>query len=225
MGGTGFSLGSQGAGVLPCGGEAARRAHAVAFGVEPESSRGGSWLWQASSWYESQPPAVYVLLLPSSRQSSGPSCSRLGARIPLLLLASHQPSAVPQAGGDATGSEARGPGVFWAPAGRACRVWPGGGGWERDSALSSPCLSSQDLKFNSISKEINFKVAFYARVVCALPGQRCMSRPLSRWTRSVPHLPRGGLAGSPLFGVQGCVLLSCQEPAEGGEGAAWLSWL
>lgn len=98
-------------------------------------------------------------------------------------------------------------------------------GWERDSALSSPCLSSQDLKFNSISKEINFKVAFYARVVCALPGQRCMSRPLSRWTRSVPHPPRGGLAGSPSFGVQGCVLLSCQEPAEGGEGAAWLSWL
>ena len=33
----------------------------------------------------------------------------------------------PQARGDATGSEARGPGVSWAPAGHACRVWPGGG--------------------------------------------------------------------------------------------------
>ena len=40
-------------------------------------------LWQASrwSWCESQPPAVYVLLPPSPRQSLSPSCSLLGASV------------------------------------------------------------------------------------------------------------------------------------------------
>lgn len=144
-----------------------------------------------------------------------PAAPAWGAGIPLLLLASHQPSTVPQAGGDATGSKARGPGVFRAPPCACGSVRRRAGA--RDSALSSPCLSSQDLKFNSISKEINFKVAFYARVVCALPGQRCMSRPLSRWTRSVPPPQRGGLAGSPSFGVQGCVLLSVRSQLRGGK--------
>lgn len=180
--------------------------------------RGGSWLWQASSWswYESQPPAVYVLL-PSSRQSPGPSCSPPGGQDSSALAG--EPSALrcpAQAWAGTPRAPRRGVlGCFGLPQGRACRVWPQAAGWERDSALSSPCLSSQDLKFNSISKEINFKVAFYARVVCALPGQRHVTASY-RWTRSVSPTA-GGLAGSPSFGVQGCVLLACQEPARAGK--------
>lgn len=46
------------------------------------------------------------------------------------------------------------------------RAWAGRGGWEHDGPRRSSLslFSSQDLKFNYISKEINFKVTFYARV-------------------------------------------------------------
>lgn len=68
-----------------------------------------------------------------------------------------------------------------------------GGGWECDIQrhTSLSLFSSQDLKFNYISKEINFKVTFYARVkyvhcqVCAACDSACRSPP----SRSSPSRP------------------------------------
>lgn len=56
------------------------------------------------------------------------------------------------------GSGSQGPGLCPAP-GRRVR-WVAEHAGRRHASLS--LFSSQDLKFNSISKEINFKVPFYA---------------------------------------------------------------
>lgn len=71
----------------------------------------------------------------------------------------------------------------------------------------APCfpfsVSSQDLKFNSISKEINFKVSFYARVkyvhckvYAACPASMEVDRSWSLSCSDSPHpIPNSSLIG------------------------------
>lgn len=85
-------------------------------------------------------------------------------------------------------------GMLW-----CVRVRGGGGGWEHNTQrhTSLSLFPSQDLKFNYISKEINFKVPFYARVkyvhcqVCAACDSTCGSFPEPVPSRQLPALCPG----------------------------------
>lgn len=80
-----------------------------------------------------------------------------------------------------------------------CGSGEGGGGWEHNTQrhTSLSLFPSQDLKFNYISKEINFKVPFYARVkyvhcqVCAACDSTCGSFPEPVPPRQLPALCPG----------------------------------
>lgn len=162
----GFSPGSQGAGVPPRGGEAACRAHAVTFGVEPESSRGGSCCGGPRTG--AGVGASRPLFTPSSRPALGchqvPAAPAQGAGFLCSCQRAMSPPLSRRWEGTPQAPRCGVLGCLGLPQGTHAGSGQAGGLGVRQFALSFPSLSSQDLKFNSISKEINFKVTFYTRV-------------------------------------------------------------
>lgn len=104
--------------------------------------------------------AVPILPVPSLLAAAGPQLllrpgrSPCACRVAQTPLLSHRQEVVPAGCGEHSP--------------RLCGVCGSGGGgcWGRDTQrhTSLSLFSSQDLKFNYISKEINFKVTFSARV-------------------------------------------------------------